>query len=134
MKELLTPRAGAEAPDYTGKFLAPALAIGHSAAGAWRGASAMKVIDEENWSWMLFAEGEVLYLSVVCGTVGVYEIVVELDAAEAADYRCDGRSAAARIAGAIAFSPGRFAARNRSDFHERPGVADAIAAWRSNKR
>lgn len=93
----------------------------------------MKVIDEEHWSWLLLAEGEALLLSVVCGTVGVYEIVVELDAAEAPAWRREGRASADRLARAIAHSPSKFAARNVGDFHDRPGVADAITTWRSNK-
>lgn len=93
----------------------------------------MRVIGEEHWSWLLFAEGDALFLSVVCGTVGVYEVVVELDAAETADHRREGRAAADRLARAIADGPSKFTARNLRDFHERPGVADAIATWRSNK-
>jgi len=133
VKELLTLRTGVEESETPGNSLAEAAESAHSAACAGQNGAGMKVIDEETWSWMLLADGESLYLSVVCGSVGIYELVVALDAAEAADYGREGRNAADRLARAIAYGPRKFTARNLRDFHERPAVAEAVATWRANK-
>ena len=47
----------------------------------------MEVIAEKSWNWMLFADGERLLLSVVCGSVGIYEMDFELTGDEVAAYR-----------------------------------------------
>jgi hypothetical protein len=48
----------------------------------------MNVVAEETWSWMLLAEvganGDVHYLSVVCGSSALYEIDFALNAGEIA--------------------------------------------------
>lgn len=90
----------------------------------------MDVRAEETWSWMLLAEGEALYLSVVCGTVGIFEIAVRLEAGESGSYAAEGRAFLETLAAAIRFRPSAFRARDIRDFHEWPGAAAAIAAWR----
>jgi hypothetical protein len=42
----------------------------------------MRVLDEEKWSWMLFAEGDAHYLSVACGSVAIFLIDIELTSDE----------------------------------------------------
>ncbi len=90
----------------------------------------MKVVEEAPWSWMLLAEGADLFLSVVCGTVALYEIEFALTADEAAGYAREGKAYLERLAGHVIGTPGEFQARHIADFHERPGVEEAIAAWR----
>ena len=90
----------------------------------------MHVVEEAHWSWMLLAEGEKYVLSVVCGTVALYEIEFALTAEEIAAYRSDGRPSLEKLADRVMVSPSAFQARHIPDFHERPGVEEAIAAWR----
>ena len=90
----------------------------------------MHVVDEATWSWMLLAEGEEHVLSVICGTVAVYEIEFALDAEELAAYRRQGRPYIEKLADRVIISPSTFKARHIEDFHARPGVEAAIAAWR----
>jgi len=90
----------------------------------------MKVVEEAPWSWMLLAEGAELFLSVVCGTVALYEIEFALNADEIAGYAREGKAYLERLAGHVMGTPGEFQARHIPEFHERPGVEEAIAAWR----
>lgn len=39
----------------------------------------IQVVDESTWAWLLYADGDRRVLAVVCGSVGLYERVVELD-------------------------------------------------------
>jgi len=45
----------------------------------------MRVLGEEPWAWMLFEDETSKYLSVVCGSVGIYEICFTLSELEAAE-------------------------------------------------
>ncbi len=91
----------------------------------------MQVVAEETWSWMLFAAGERLLLSVVCGTVAIYTLDLELNAAEVAEYRAAGNAAVARLAAAVQDSPKRFWDRRFADLDRLPGYDAAVAAWRA---
>jgi hypothetical protein len=44
----------------------------------------MQLIDQRDWAWALYADGERRYLSVLCGTIAMYELTLELDAGERA--------------------------------------------------
>lgn len=90
----------------------------------------MKVVEEAPWSWMLLAEGAELFLSVVCGTVAVYEIEFALAPEEIEGYAREGKAYLDRLAGRVVGMPGAFRERHIPDFHDRPGVDEAIAAWR----
>lgn len=96
------------------------------------GASAVKVLEEAPWSWMLLGEGAELFLSVLCGTVAVYEIEFALTPEEAEGYAREGKAFLERLAGRVVRMPGEFRARHIPDFHDRPGVETAIAAWRKS--
>jgi hypothetical protein len=95
-----------------------------------KGAAAVKVVEEAQWSWMLLAEGAEMYLSVVCGTAAVYEIEFALNQDEIEGYAREGKAFLERLAGRVVGMPGTFHGRHIPDFHDRPGVDEAIAAWR----
>ena len=94
----------------------------------------MRVVDEEPWSWMLLAEGERRFLSVLCGTVAQYDIDLELTAAEIARLDAGGRQAADEFARAVAHSPKEYWPRHLRDFGGRAAVTAAIAAWRAERK
>ena len=79
---------------------------------------------------MLLTEGAEMFLSVVCGTVALYEIEFALNPEEIEGYAREGRAYLERLADRVMGTPGAFQARNIPDFHDRPGVEEAIAAWR----
>lgn len=92
--------------------------------------AAVKVVEEAPWSWMLLADGPAMFLSVLCGTVAVYEIEFALTQAEIEGYAREGKAFLEKLAGRVIGVPGEFSARHISDFHDRPGVEEAIAEWR----
>lgn len=68
-------------------------------------------LEQEAWSYALFEDGEALILTVVCGTIGVYERTLVLTDEEAASYRARGREVVARLADEIRQREGRFEER-----------------------
>ncbi len=94
----------------------------------------MKILDEEHWTWMLFAEGQHLYLSVLCGTVGIYEINMQLTEDEKIAYRKQGRPYLNQLARQAAGNPYEiFQARHLKMFNDLPGIKEATRQWREKK-
>lgn len=92
----------------------------------------MKVIAESTWSWMLYADGERRWLAVVCGTVGLYETVIELDADERERITEDAAQVE-RLARAICGAPSRYRTRHCPDLLDTPAARAATAAWRAGR-
>lgn len=90
----------------------------------------MKVVEEAPWSWMLLQDGAELFLSVLCGTVAIYEIEFALSPEESEGYAREGKAFLEGLAGRVIGMPGEYRARHLPEFHDRPGVEEAIAAWR----
>ncbi len=72
---------------------------------------ARELIADKTWEWSLFRLGDgSLLLSVVCGTVGVYEIDVSLGPETTAAYERDGISVIEKLAAEVTYSPRKWAA------------------------
>jgi hypothetical protein len=93
----------------------------------------MEVIAERAWSWMLFADGGRLLLSVVCGGAGVYEVEFELMDDEAAVYRQAGPRYLDELARAVRSTPVNFAARMVSGLLSGEQAKMALAEWRQRQ-
>lgn len=89
----------------------------------------MEVIAEKTWDWMLFADGERLLLSVVCGGVGIYVIDFELTDDEAANFSCSGNSYIGQLAHKVRSTPDSFRTRRVSDLYGEEATA-AVTKWR----
>jgi hypothetical protein len=46
----------------------------------------MKILEKVNWGYILFETEEGIFLSVVCGTVGLFETVIRLTDEEVQSY------------------------------------------------
>lgn len=90
----------------------------------------MQVLAEETWDWMLLREDARYFLSVVCGSVGIYERNLELDPQEVEQYQRQGNSFLKELARQVAYQPQNFKARHLAWFDESPGVSAAISSWR----
>lgn len=88
----------------------------------------MKIIAEAHWSWQLFQDGAEYYLSVVCGSVGLYTRDILLTPSEAAQYNQAGERYLHDLAQSACSLSSQ---RHLADFAARPDVIDAIAVWRS---
>ena len=92
----------------------------------------MKVVAEEPWAWMLFSdEGVGLYLTVMCGTVGLYSVDFQLADDEAADFTTSGRSAIEALARDVSYQSSKYQGRHIAHFDDLPGIKQAVSAWRS---
>jgi hypothetical protein len=93
----------------------------------------MEVIAEKPWSWMLFATGDRLFLSVVCGGVGVYDVDLELTVAEAASYRQIGKAYIDELANAIRAKPAEFESRWVAGLLSDERSRAAVTVWRQKR-
>ena len=90
----------------------------------------MKVIAESTWSWLLYADGERRWLAVVCGTVGLYELVSELNADERARITAD-PTQTEQLARAICGTPSQYRPRHQPQPLDTEAARRALAAWRT---
>jgi len=71
-------------------------------------------IAESTWNWMLIREPDgSLLLSVVCGSVGIYEVDVLLDTEQAAAFAANGAPVLQRLAAAVRKDPAHYLALRR---------------------
>lgn len=94
----------------------------------------MEVIAEKSWSWMLFADGDHLFLSVVCGGVGIYEIDFELTGDEAAEYRRTEDAYLDQLASAVRSNPAAFEIRRLTALIFGTTRQAAVTAWRQKQQ
>jgi hypothetical protein len=80
----------------------------------------MKVLAEESWSWMLFEHDGAWFLSVLCGTVGLYSVDFRLSEAEVARIHASGNAAVAELAREVAGQPSSYLARHVPGFSDFP--------------
>lgn len=93
----------------------------------------MKVIGESIWSWLLYADGERRWLAVVCGSVGLYELVIELDAGERARITTD-PTQTEQLARAICGAPNQYRIRHQPLLLDTDAARRALAVWRQRPR
>ena len=90
----------------------------------------MKVLAESTWSWLLYADGERRWLAVVCGTVGLYELVIELDANERALIASDANPVE-QLARAICGAPMHYRSRHQAELLDSEAAHRALVEWRA---
>jgi len=94
----------------------------------------MKVIAEEPWAWMLFRNYDgALYLTAICGTVGLHSVDLRLTENEAADFADAGKSFVEALAGDVSHQPSKYRERHIAHFTDLPGIKEAILNWRSQR-
>ncbi len=76
-----------------------------------------RTLHDESWSWTLEEVDEGLLLTVVCGTVGIYETAVLLEPDDVAAWEQHGPAGLEPLAEAIRYdsTDPRIAARSRPD-------------------
>ncbi|HEY5761510.1 MAG TPA: hypothetical protein VIU34_37070 [Steroidobacter sp.] len=89
----------------------------------------MKVIAEETWSWMLLNKGDDFLLSVLCGSVGLFELHIRLNEAEKSQYLLHDVSYISNLAEEVRLHPAAFSPRHIASFDDLPGVSEATQAW-----
>ena len=91
----------------------------------------MVVLDEEHMSWLLFQNTNDMYLSVVCGTVGMFTVEIQLTNLEASSYKSTGKSYIDQLASSIREKPDYFTPRIVANFRTKFNVTEALSKWRS---
>ena len=89
------------------------------------------MLAEASWDWQFFRFDDRFYLNVLCGTVGLYERCVQLDAAELEDWQQRGRPALEAVAVRIRQTAPHAHRPHHREVLEHPATAAALAAWRS---
>ena len=72
----------------------------------------MNVLAQDPWSFTLEEDGERLLFVVVCGTVAVYDVVLELTDDERAAWSIEGVAALRALAARVQANPKAYAARS----------------------
>jgi len=72
---------------------------------------AAEEIARKDWYWILYRSGERLLLSVLCGTVGMYDLTLRLSDEEEARYRSD-PGYLDELAAAVRYSPDSYRERS----------------------
>ena len=94
----------------------------------------MKVVAEEPWAWMLFSDEEgALFLTVMCGSVGLYSVDFQLTDGEAASFATAGRSALESLARDVSYQSSKYQGRHIANFTDLPGIKGAVSIWRSQR-
>jgi len=93
--------------------------------------SSTNVLAQRSWNWTLFRHDGRLVLSVLCGSVAMYPVEIQLDDDEMAMFRAGGQRAVDRLARTVRDRPQDFRARHIAMFQTRPGVTEAAARWRA---
>ena len=65
----------------------------------------MKEILRSQWNYMLLENNSDLIFSVICGTVGIFEVNIVLNNEEIEDYKLKGEEYLKELAGKIRYSP-----------------------------
>lgn len=74
--------------------------------------TAKKILDKR-WTYTLYQTSQDWYLAVVCGDVGLYEVIIRLTTAELNQYQEHGASYLDELAAEISYYyPKRFGERN----------------------
>lgn len=93
----------------------------------------MKVLAEEAWSWMLFEHEGNLLFSVLCGSVGLFDINIALSAQERELFSIEGEAFLKRLAHQVRHDPASFQARQVPGFNDLPGLKEATKRWRAQR-
>jgi hypothetical protein len=90
----------------------------------------MEIIAQEQWAWTLFQEEAEFFLSVLCGTVGLYEVVLKLSPSEAT--MASNREALNELASKVRSQPKSFAHRQVANF-DVAAAQQATTAWQRKR-
>lgn len=71
----------------------------------------MEEVSGKHWDHILYRDGDSLILSVVCGTVGIFEVNIKLDDNEAGHYAEQGEAYLAMLAQSVRNNPNAYASR-----------------------
>jgi hypothetical protein len=91
----------------------------------------MKILNQESWDWTLLQDNQNLFLSVLCGTVGMYGVNVQLSESEIEQYRNLGHSFIRELAGTIRNHPSQFSSRHIQGFEYLSEFREAVSNWQS---
>lgn len=95
-------------------------------------AKPVQVIAESTWFWMLYADGERRWLAVLCGSVGLYERVIELDLSER-EHLGDDPARIEAFARSIADHPAHWSARHQPEVLDGEAASAATTRWRAER-
>lgn len=72
----------------------------------------MNTLLSKSWQYTLYEKEENLFLEVICGTVAVFTVTIQLNEEEKENYTAMGESYIDILASQITYSPNSFESRN----------------------
>lgn len=67
---------------------------------------------KREWEYTFYKEGEYFYLSVLCGSVALYDLIIQLDSNELLQYHEDGQTYLNKLVEEIRNHPSCFIGRS----------------------
>jgi hypothetical protein len=71
----------------------------------------VKTVSQKAWEYTLFEADGHYYLEVMCGTVAVYDLAIELNAAERAEWESKGEAGILPLVEKIRYTPDQYRSR-----------------------
>jgi hypothetical protein len=78
----------------------------------------VQVLESSPWDWMLFRNEGKLFFTVLCGSVAMYSLDIQLSESEVTDYDNRNREALVSLATKIRMSPESYSDRHIKNFHD----------------
>lgn len=72
----------------------------------------MKEIIKQPWQYSFYQDEQELILSVVCGSIGIFEITIKLNEVEKTEYELRGLEYIEELAKKIQYTPSLYSDRN----------------------
>ncbi len=77
----------------------------------------MQVLESSPWDWMLFRDEGKLFFTVLCGSVAMYSLDIQLSESEVTEYDNRNREALVSLATKIRMNPESYSERHINNFH-----------------
>ena len=89
----------------------------------------LEVVGLSSWLWVLFKLNDRYFLSVCCGSVGIFTIEVELESFEVVRYESEGVQFIDELSAKVRGNPTQYGSAEARALLRSPEAEVAVAAW-----
>ncbi len=73
----------------------------------------MRIIINEPWNYQLIKNNYEYFLSIMCGSVGLYEVEIKLTREEISEYEQNGKTSIEKLVSSIRENPEKYRSRKK---------------------
>lgn len=93
----------------------------------------MRMLAESTWNWQLYEDGPDLFLSVLCGSIGLYERCIQLSETQKHTYHQEGEKVLNELAASLRHRKEPHP-QDAAHFYQRPGLQEALEKWHQQRQ